>query len=184
MSAHTLIHPPERPLIGAKAKVRLPEPHDIDALVSYGDDPDVAETIWIPIPTPCSRNEAQERLEEFKRGWNRESCFGPTLLVSDRENDEMIGVVFLREREQDTVELSYGVAANRRNRGIATDAVALVSRWCLDDLSARQIELRIGQTNFASQRVAAKAGFHYEGIVHSKLAATGESYDDVLYTLA
>jgi hypothetical protein len=54
----------------------------------------------------------------------------------------MIGVVFLREREQDTVELSYGVAANRRNRGIATDAVALVSRWCLDDLSARQIELR------------------------------------------
>jgi hypothetical protein len=52
VSASALIRPPERPLIGAKANVRPPELHDVDALVSYGDEPDVAETIWIPIPTP------------------------------------------------------------------------------------------------------------------------------------
>ena len=50
-------------------------------------------------------------------------------------------------------------------------------------LKAANVELRIGQSNLASQRVAAKAGFTREGIVRSHLPATGETYDDVLFTL-
>lgn len=177
------VRPPTQPLADGTISVRLPVATDVDALVRYGDDPDVKETIWIPIPTPCNRAQAVELLAEFERSWRSDGRFGPTLMVAEPERDGMIGVVFLREREHDSIELSYGVASEHRNRGIATAALSLVSRWCLDELSASRVELRIGQDNIASQRAAAKAGFSREGSVRSHVAATGHDYDDLLYTL-
>jgi RimJ/RimL family protein N-acetyltransferase len=178
-----ILQPPTRPLRDTAIVVRLPCDCDVEALVRYGDDPDTKETIWVPIPTPCSRARAVERIDEFNRGWQTENLSRPALVVADTGTDEMIGIVLLRVRERDSVELSYGVAAAHRNRGVATAAVSLVARWCLDELKAARVELRIGQSNLASQRVAAKAGFTREGIVRSHLAATGETYDDVLFTL-
>ncbi len=177
------VRPPTQPLTDGTISVRLPVATDVDALVRYGDDPDVKETIWIPIPTPCNRAQTDELLAEFERSWRSDGRFGPTLMIAEQESDGMIGVVFLREREHDSIELSYGVAAEHRNRGIATAALSLVSRWCLDELSASRVELRIGQDNIASQRAAAKAGFSREGSVRSHVAATGRDCDDLLYTL-
>src|SRR5262245_35669488 len=160
---------------------RLPCDRDVEALVRYGDDPDVAETIWVPIPTPCPRDVAAARLAEFKNGWEQENRFGPALIIAAAETDEMIGVIFLRVREHDSIELTYGVAPAYRNRGIATAAAVLVSGWCLEERAAPRVELRIGQSNLASQRVAARAGFSCEGIVRSHVAATGMDYEDVLF---
>jgi RimJ/RimL family protein N-acetyltransferase len=163
--------------------VRRPQARDVDALVRHGDDPDVRETAWVPIPTPCSRAAAVARLDEYERGWRRGSGLGPALIIADAETDEMIGIVSLRLRDHDSVELSYGVAAARRNRGVATAAVRLVARWCLDELAAARVELRIARPNLASRRVAAKAGFRREGLVLTHVAATGRDYDDLLFTL-
>ena len=154
-----ILQRPVRPLRDGATVVRVPRGGDLDALVRYGGDPDVAETVWVPIPTPVSRVVAAERLDDFGRGWARENRFGPALIVADAQSDGMIGVLFFRAREQDSVELSYGVAPALRNRGAATAAVTLASSWCLQELGAARVELRIGQGNLASQRVAAKAGF-------------------------
>ena len=174
---------PSSPLHDETIVVRLPKARDADALVRFGDDEDVRETIWVPIPTPCSRADAEARIAEFRRGWQEENDFGPTFIVADAGTDEMIGIVFLRVRERDSVELSYGVAAGRRNIGVATAAVSLVASWCLEDQRAAQVELRIGPPNLASQRVAKKAGLSRAGSVRSHIAATGEDYDDLLFTL-
>jgi RimJ/RimL family protein N-acetyltransferase len=176
-----IVRAPTEPLSDGKVVVRLPHDRDVEALVRYGDDPDVAETIWVPIPTPCPRDVAAGRLAEFKNGWERENRFPPTLIVAAADTDEMIGVIFLRVREHDSIELTYGVAPAFRNRGIATAAAVLVSGWCLEELAAARVELRISQGNLASQRVAAKAGFAPEGIVRSHLAATGMDYEDLLF---
>jgi RimJ/RimL family protein N-acetyltransferase len=178
-----ILRAPTEPLSDGKVVVRRPHDRDVEALVRYGDDPDVAETIWVPIPTPCSHEQAVDRLDAFASGWEHENRFGPALIITDAETDEMTGIVLLRLREHNSVELSYGVAAAQRNRGIATTAVSLVARWCLDELAAAQVELRIDRSNFASQQVAAKAGFTHQGIVRSHLAATGKSYEDLLFTL-
>ncbi len=52
---------PSSPLHDETIVVRLPKPRDADALVRFGDDEDVRETIWAPIPTPCSRAEGEVR---------------------------------------------------------------------------------------------------------------------------
>jgi RimJ/RimL family protein N-acetyltransferase len=176
-----ILRAPNEPLSDGKVVVRLPHDRDVEALVRYGDDPDVAETIWVPIPTPCPRDFAVSRLADFKHGWEQEGRFGPALIIAMADTDEMVGVVFLRVRERDSIELTYGVAPAYRNRGIATAAAVLVSRWCLEERAAARVELRVGQSNLASQRVAAKAGFSREGIVRSHVAATGLDYEDLLF---
>jgi RimJ/RimL family protein N-acetyltransferase len=178
-----MLHPPARPLRDGTIVLRLPRAGDAAALVRYGDDPDLAETVWVPIPTPCSRAVATERLRDFERGWVQENRFGPALIIADDQSDELIGVLFLRVRERDSVELSYGVAPACRNRGVATAAVTLASSWCLGELGAARVELRIGRDNLASQRVATKAGFTLAGTVQSHLAATGATYEDLLFLL-
>jgi RimJ/RimL family protein N-acetyltransferase len=176
-----ILRPPAEPLSDGTVVVRLPHERDAEALVRFGDDPDVADTIWVPIPTPCEREVAAQRIAAFKNGWEQETQFGPVLIVAAAETDEMIGVVFLRVREHDSVELSYGVAPAFRNRGVASAAAALVAGWCLEELAVARVELRIGQSNVASQRVAVKAGFSRQGIVRTHVAATGKDYDDLLY---
>ena len=93
--------------------VRLPEVRDVDALLRFGDDEDVRETIWVPIPTPCSRADAEARVDRFKRGWQEENDFGPAFIVADAGTDEMIGIVFLRARAR------LGRAELRRCRSAA-----------------------------------------------------------------
>ena len=131
-----IVRAPIEPLGDGKVVVRLPHDRDVEALVRFGDDPDVAETIWIPIPTPCPRDVAEARLAEFRNGWEQETRFGPALIIADADTDEMIGVVFLRVREHDSIELTYGVAPAFRNRGVATAAAVLVTSWCLEELAA------------------------------------------------
>jgi RimJ/RimL family protein N-acetyltransferase len=115
-----IVRAPSEPLSDGKVVVRLPHDRDVEALVRYGDDPDVAETIWVPIPTPCPRDVAAGRLAEFRNGWEQEQRFGPALIIVTADTNEMIGVIFLRVRENESVELTYGVAPAFRNRGIAT----------------------------------------------------------------
>src|SRR5262245_39163856 len=180
-SVVVILSAPSEPLSDGTVVVRLPDGRDVEALVRYGDDPDVGETIWVPIPTRCPREVAAARLAEFMNGWEQEKRFGPALIIADADTDEMIGVIFLRLREHDSIELTYGVAPAYRNRGVATAAAVLVSGWRLEELAAARVELRVGKSNLASQRVAAKAGFSREGIVRSHVAATGLDYDDLLF---
>src|SRR5262249_44727908 len=138
-SVVVILRAPSEPLSDGTVVVRLPHARDVEALVRYGDDPDVAETIWVPIPTPCARGAAAGRLAGFRNGWEQEKRFGPALIIADADTDEMIGVIFLRLREHDSIELTYGVAPAYRNRGIATAAAVLVSRWCLEELAAARV---------------------------------------------
>src|SRR5262249_11275032 len=145
-SAALILRAPTEPLSDGKVVVRLPHARDVEALVRYGDDPDVAETIWVPIPTPCPSDVAAARLAEFEHGLAHEGLCAAALIIAAADTDEMIGVIFLRVREHDSIELTYGVAPAYRNRGIATAAAVLVSGWCLRDLAVATVELRIGQS--------------------------------------
>ena len=71
-----MLRRPARRLSDGAVVVRLPRDGDVDALVTYGDDPDVAETVWVPIPTPCNRAVAAERIDDFDRAGTRTAGSG------------------------------------------------------------------------------------------------------------
>jgi RimJ/RimL family protein N-acetyltransferase len=177
------IMPPAQPLSLDGFILRLPDENDVDALVRFGDDPDTAETLWVPIPSPCSRAEAKERLRGFVDGWSGRSTFGPTLVVAEAASGKFVGIVFLRPREDMTIEIAYGTAPRHRCRGIATCALRGVCQWCFDECSVARVELLIAQGNEASCRVAEKAGFEFRGLRQTHVAGTCQRYDDLLYVL-
>ena len=177
------IMPPIQPVSLDGFVLRLPAEDDIDALVRFGDDPDTAETLWVPIPSPCSRAEAQERLRGFVDSWSGRSAFGPTLVVAEAASGEFVGIVFLRPREDMTIEIAYGTAPRHRCRGIATRALRRVCQWLFDERSAARVELLIAEGNEASRRVAEKAGFEFRGLRQTHVAGTSQRYDDLLYVL-
>lgn len=60
----------------------------------------------------------------------------------------------------------------------------LLSRWALDELELKRLDLITDPDNLASQRVAEKVGFQREGVLRSHLLhSDGRLRDSVLFSL-
>ena len=83
---------------------------------------------------------------------------GGAVAIVDATTDEPLGGMRLF-LHGDAVEFGYWLGPGGRGRGIATRALALVSRKVDADLRPSRLELRTGVGNEPSERVAARSGF-------------------------
>jgi [ribosomal protein S5]-alanine N-acetyltransferase len=84
-------------------------------------------------------------------------CFA----IVDLSKESLLGniaLVFNADRT-DTAEMMYWLAATARGRGIATQAVTLLSDWAFQSFGLQHIILKIRSENLHSQRVAERSGF-------------------------
>ena len=75
------------------------------------------------------------------------------------------------------------IAREARGRGLATQALRLVSRWVLAALAVERLELVTEPKNVRSQHAAQKAGFRREGLLRRYLEVKGERRDCVMFSL-
>jgi len=101
-----------------------------------GEDPSTAR--WVN-PLPGSDGAGAVRFFESER--RRGSMLD--LVIADSGNDGYLGEVLLFKREWDTGELAYVVAPFARGRGIATEAVKLLSGWAFDALGMHRLQLKV-----------------------------------------
>jgi RimJ/RimL family protein N-acetyltransferase len=176
----------DAPLSDGVVLLRRPHDGDVDTIYRYGQDPALAEDLWLPLPVPCPREVAAQRTREFAQGWTEGGRFGLTFAITAPPPDDLRGVVHLI-LDGAAGEIAYGVAPDARSRGLATRAVRLVTAWAFARLGVERLEICVtarGANGRASRRVAEKAGFVYVGLRHSRVAATSAEYDDPLYALA
>jgi RimJ/RimL family protein N-acetyltransferase len=176
----------DAPLSDGVVLLRRPHDRDVETIYRYGQDPALAEDLWLPLPAPCPREVAAQLTHEFAQGWMGGGRFGLTFAITAPPPDDLRGVVHLF-LDGTTGEMAYGVAPDERGRGLATRAVRLVTAWALMRLGLERLEICVtarGVNGRASRRVAEKAGFIYVGLRHSRVAATGTEFDDPLYVLA
>ncbi len=83
--------------------------------------------------------------------------------IADATSGDLLGNVGISLHD-DTVELSYWVAAAARGRGVASAALATAAFWAANALGRDTLELVTHPENAASQRVAENAGFTATGI--------------------
>ncbi len=95
----------------------------------------------------------------------------------------MLGSIGVRFHEETAASTGYWIARDARGRGIATEALRLVSGWVLTELGVERLELVTEPANLASQRVAEKAGFQREGLLRRYLHVKGERRDCVMFSL-
>lgn len=63
-------------------------------------------------------------------------------------------------------DLGIGLFADRRGRGVGTTAISLLTAFLFDEEEAVRVTLSTDLDNAAMRRVAEKAGFTQEGVMH------------------
>jgi RimJ/RimL family protein N-acetyltransferase/ketosteroid isomerase-like protein len=176
--------PPQRRLAADRIELRLPVLSDAATLHDYSANEGGLEGDWVPLAVGATLQDCEALLADWLAGWSNEtSLHGPALAVVESGRNQLIGQVGLGDRGEQVVELLYGVAPRKRGHGYASAAVGLVARWLLQAGFASEIELRIGEHNIPSKRVAARAGFLAAGTIVSHVKASGQSYEDLRFVL-
>jgi ribosomal-protein-alanine N-acetyltransferase len=63
-----------------------------------------------------------------------------------------------------------------------TSALELLSNWVIQEQGFQRIEVFVGIENYASQKIAERAGFTREGISRNKAVIRGRRIDVILYS--
>jgi RimJ/RimL family protein N-acetyltransferase len=79
--------------------------------------------------------------------------------------------------------VGYWVRSSCAGRGVGTAATRLIADFGLNQLQLNRLEMLVAAENFASQRVAQKAGARFEGLLRDRLVLDGRRHDAVLYSL-
>lgn len=171
---------PDPPLTGETFVLRRFRARDFDDAVAAREDREA--TRWVnAIRFPAGGAMARFLEAQRRRG---------TLLhfaIVDHADGGYLGeiILFLRSpqaAELDIGEIAYVIAPAARGRGIAPEAVRLLSEWAFSTLGLARLQLSIAPENAPSVRVAEKAHYRYEGLLRSLKVIRGERVDSLLYS--
>lgn len=137
-----------------------------------GDIPELLDIYRDPVMRQASRNpiiteqRARRWLEVQQQGWTdgRRMSFAVRGIDPGDGSGRLVGNVVLKgcQAGKDGAEVGYWTAAAARNRGIASQAVKLLTAWAFENFGAQglqRLELLHQQDNLASCRVAQKSGY-------------------------
>jgi ribosomal-protein-serine acetyltransferase len=79
--------------------------------------------------------------------------------------------------------IAYYLSSSQQGKGLATRSVRAVIAWCFEHLGLNRIELRCASVNLASQSVAKRLGFTWEGMLRQAELLNGSYADHFVYGL-
>jgi RimJ/RimL family protein N-acetyltransferase len=146
------------------------EEHD-DAFTAMLDDADVAR--FTPLPRPVPPGYAGTWRRRYDEHRPKRENFA---IVDDDGCFLGIAVAPMIDHEARTAELGYAVVPGARGRGVAVEALRLLTEWAVD-LGMQRIVLLISVGNTASKTVARRAGYRFEGVLRARYVKPGVRED-------
>jgi RimJ/RimL family protein N-acetyltransferase len=169
--------PPEPPLSDGVVTLREWALDHVRDLTVACRDPEIVR--WTTeIPEDYTEEHARSWIASTAEGWARGSA---ELAITEARTGALVGAIGLFAREPWIAEIGYWVAAPYRGRGLATRALSLMAEWAVE-LGFVRLQLLVLPGNEASARVAAKAGFDEEGLLHSYAKQRGAIIDVVVWS--
>jgi RimJ/RimL family protein N-acetyltransferase len=143
-------------------------------------DPAVLRFTGVPDPTPPGWVATWR--QRFVEHDDRES-----FAIVDDHAAEYAGFVgwavrFSINHEDSQLELGYATSPWARGRGVATETLRRLTRAALDE-GFQRLVLQIDVANVASQRIAEKVGYTFEGTQRSVRGKNGNRIDLQLWSL-
>lgn len=156
-------------LTAGRLHLRPWQPSDADAVLAACRDAETQR--WTTVPSPYTAEHARAFVGEVSaRGWAEGTDLG--FAVCDRTTGAVLGAVAVRRRPaHDCWDVGFWAAPAARGRGVMTDALGALCRWAFAQLGAERVEWYAEVGNWASRRVAEKAGFTVEGVQRAGLPA-------------
>ncbi len=99
--------------------------------------------------------------------------------------DRLCGAVRINHIELDNRKASVGyyLGQQHQGKGLATSALRAVLQFAFQRLGFNRIELKCASENVASQRVAERLGFRWEGLLRQAELVDGVFLDHFVYGL-
>jgi RimJ/RimL family protein N-acetyltransferase len=164
-------------LKGAQCVVRPWNIGDADAIVKHANNLNVARHLRDRFPHPYTRRHAIEFLQHAS------DVELPTNFAIEIEGEPSGGVGFVpgTDVERFGAEIGYWLSEPLWGRGIATEAVVLVTEYAFGDRNLLRLFALPFADNIPSRRVLEKAGYVCEGIMRASSVKFGQPRDQALY---
>ena len=164
-------------LEGLRCVVRRWRTGDADAIVWHANNANVASQLRDRFPHPYTRQHALHFLQMAT------SEPTETNLAIDVDGQAVGGVGFVPggDVERFSAEIGYWLGETLWGRGIATEAVVLVTDYTFDELNMLRLFALPFADNLASRRVLEKAGYECEAILRASSVKAGQPRDQALY---
>ena len=151
---------------------------DIDSLVKYANNSDIAKFMTDKFPHPYTRD-AGFAFISFATKDNPKHIFAIDV------NGEAVGGIGLHPKEDiesKNAELGYWLAEPFWGNGIITKAIGQMLEFGFKTYDINRIFARPFGTNIASQRVLEKSGFTFECKFEKTLLKNGIALDELYYS--
>ena len=102
------------------------------------------------------------------------------LVIADRASGAYLGETMLALTEHSVGEVGCCLVPGARGRGIATEALRLITDWAFATLRLGRVQVFVAPENVPALRLAESAGFQREGILRSYSEHAGERLDAVV----
>jgi RimJ/RimL family protein N-acetyltransferase len=154
--------------------------HHADLLGPILEDAQALRFTRLPEPPPADFARTWIARYERSRGDGTAEGFA----IVDAADGTFLGLALapVIDREGREVELGYIVAPDARGRGVATEALGLLTDWAFGALGALRITLIVDAENAASRRVAERCGYVYEGTLRSSHLKQGIRIDAEIWS--
>ena len=174
-----MLHYPSSPLSDGTLLLRPWTEQDLSALEQASHDPYIPATT--SVPASYSYAEGLKWLERQRK--NVSENIGLPFCIANAQTDESIGFIglWLSNLSQSRANFGYWIIPKARRRGIASAALRLLSTWTFEHQAVVRLELWVEPWNVASQRVAERADFLREGVLHSYFKLERTRHDVIMY---
>lgn len=155
-------------LVGEKVVLRAPEMDDLDALVRWINDPELAR--YRMPHFPYSRAHEREWLERVPRSET------DRVLMIQRLDGRPIGMMGLHRIDQVHRQAELGIFIGEKDcwgQGYGTDAIRTLLRFAFDQMNFHRIYLRVDVDNVRARRCYEKCGFVREGTLRQAVFRDG-----------
>ena len=119
---------------------------------------------WLPwVPSIQQENDSLR----FIQADNDDPIAGETLEFGIWHQDTLVGCLGLRDisRQHKHAKFGYWLGKDFHGKGLMTTSCRALLNYCFDELDLNRIEIRAAVENLASQNVAKRLGFSFEGVL-------------------
>lgn len=179
---------PDEELRGERVTLRLLHEGDAPALFSLIDGSREFLARHLPWPAECTCVEdVESRIDswEIQAQMANGACWGIFAKGAGSLNSELAGVIILGwiQAAHLSASVSYWLGECFTGRGLATDALKILSHFAFNRLGLNRLEISASVTNAKSAAVATRAGFTPEGTCREYEFINGKFVDHVRFSL-
>ena len=158
-------------------KLRKWNEADLDSLVKYANNKNVAKWLTNGFPHPYTQEDGKTYISMVTND-------NPTKVFAIEVNSEVVGSIGIYPQSdihEKNAEIGYWLAEAYWGQGIMTKAIQEIVEYGFRTFDLVRIFARPFSTNLKSQRVLEKAGFELEARLKKALFKNGEFMDELIY---